>query len=900
MAILLGLALAGPACAGDELETRDDRKAQGSKTSAVESEATQSKSSIFELQETLRQLRTTARLLHTTAHPDDEDGAMLTLEARGRGVSAEQLTLNRGEGGQNKMGANLLDVLGILRTLELLAADSYYGVEQRFTRVADFGFSKTAEETFEKWQGHDIALGDMVRVIRTFRPDVIVSRFQGVPKDGHGHHQAAGILTREAFQAAADPKRFPEQISEGLAPWQAKKLYVDNARPPEKSTLVLDAGVEDPLLGTSYARYAMQGLKHQLSQGAGAWNVSSGPTLSYYRLVDSVLPSGVTETQEEDFFDGIDTSLTGLAERLGEQARVPFLEPGLRGLEEQVRTATAAAGRRPLTGRYLEQTGSALLAGVEGCTVLIGKIERAGVSASAKADLLVNLRTKQEQFQRGANLALGLEVKAIVDAPIGANANSAFVAVPGQSFTAMVTARVPEPGGELALDVPRGWRWKAASGLKRGTDGEISQRFEVDVPQDAEITKPYWHRDNPETDAVYTLDEPQYATLPFPPPPVHAVVRYKFEQHSGEARTTVDVRYSDELGAEKRMPVAVAPPISVAVEPAMSIIPTNAGASDLLKASVRKNISEVASVELKVEAPQGWLTEIAANANGADPVYVLTPSSSQQAQSRRLPETPRLPEERTRVAVAAVADGHEYRQGYTVVARADLGAFPYYQPSVQRVSMVRVNTRPGLKVGYLMGAGDAVPDVLRQIGVNVREITAAELDSGDLSKYDTIVLGIRAYDTREEVRRNNARLLDFAKAGGTLVVQYNSGMSDFNAGNYTPYPAQLSRQRVTVEEAPVEMLAPNDLVFHTPNEIAPSDFDGWVQERGLYFMGSWDEHYEPLLASHDPGEPEMKGGLLRARYGKGVYIYTGYSFFRELPAGVPGAIRLFVNLVSAR
>jgi hypothetical protein len=348
----------------------------------------------------------------------------------------------------------------------------------------------------------------------------------------------------------------------------------------------------------------------------------------------------------------------------------------------------------------------------------------------------------------------------------------------------------------------------------------------------------------------------------------------------------VDVRYRDELGGEKTMPVAVAPALSVTVEPEMSIIATNTGATDRLKALVRKNSSAAPEAQLQVKAPRGWLTVIAATNNGADSVYVLTPSQ--------------LREERTQVTVAGMADGHRYTAGYTVVTRADLGAFPYYQPSVQRVSMVRVNTQPRLKVGYIMGAGDAIPDVLRQIGINVDEITAAELDSGNLSKYDTIVLGIRAYDTREEVRRNNARLLEYVKAGGTLVVQYNSGMKEFNAGNYTPYPAQLSRQRVTVEQAPVEILAPKDPVFHTPNEISRSDFDGWVQERGLYFMGQWDDHYEPLLASHDPGDPEMKGGLLRARYGKGVYIYTGYSFFRELPAGVPGAIRLFVNLVSAR
>ncbi len=275
----------------------------------------------------LRRLHTTARLMHTVAHPDDEDGGMLTLESRGHGVTVLQLTLNRGEGGQNKVGSNLFDELGIIRTLELLAADRYYGVEQRFTRVADFGFSKTPEETFEKWGGHDIPLGDMVRVIRTFRPDVICTRFQGNSRDGHGHHQASGILTREAFRAAADPTRFPEQIREGLQPWQAKKLYMDNVRSTEDWNIKLETSQSDPLLGETYVQFGWKGLKHQLSQGAGAWNPPEGQRFSYYTLIDSALPNKpAAGAHETDFFDGIDTSLPGLAARLGaDQSKVPWL-----------------------------------------------------------------------------------------------------------------------------------------------------------------------------------------------------------------------------------------------------------------------------------------------------------------------------------------------------------------------------------------------------------------------------------------------------------------------------------------------------------------------------------------------------------------------------------------------
>ncbi|HXP17948.1 MAG TPA: PIG-L family deacetylase, partial [Terriglobales bacterium] len=284
------------------------------------------------LKQMLLRLESTSRLIETTAHPDDEDGGMLTLESRGHGVTALLMTLTRGEGGQNKMGSNLFDVLGVLRTLELTASDRYYGVEQRFSRVADFGYSKNPEETFQKWGGHDIPLGDMVRVIRTFRPDVLIARFSGTDRDGHGHHQASAILTKEAFRAAADPNRFLEQIQEGLLPWQPKKLYIGNVCgfgamtcPAENYTVKLNTGGVNPVIGMSYIQFAMEGLRHQLSQGAGGWSVEPGDRFTYYKLVDSVLPTATDKDgHEKDFFDGIDTTLPGLGSRLGdEEKKVP-------------------------------------------------------------------------------------------------------------------------------------------------------------------------------------------------------------------------------------------------------------------------------------------------------------------------------------------------------------------------------------------------------------------------------------------------------------------------------------------------------------------------------------------------------------------------------------------------
>src|SRR5277367_1311675 len=369
------------------------------------------------LKEMLLRLGTTARLMQTTAHPDDEDGGMLTLESRGKGATVTLLTLNRGEGGQNKVGSNLFDVLGVLRTLELLAADRYYGVEQRFTKVADFGFSKTSDETFQKWQGHDIALGDMVRVIRTFRPDVLVARFSGTDRDGHGHHQASSILTHEAFRAAADPTRFPEQIAEGLLPWQAKKLFIGNVCgfgaqtcPAENYTVKLNVGAPNPRLGMSYIQFALEGLRHQLSQGAGGWSVDPGPRYTFYKLVDSVLPAATDKDgHEQDFFDGIDTSLPGLASRLGaDESKAPWLRPGLVEIANRIQEASQRSEKDS------SDAAEPLLVALRNLDSLTSQVSNSQFSGPPKADLLERLHEKQQQMQTALNLAMQISVEAIV------------------------------------------------------------------------------------------------------------------------------------------------------------------------------------------------------------------------------------------------------------------------------------------------------------------------------------------------------------------------------------------------------------------------------------------------------------------------------------------------------
>jgi len=856
----------------------------------------------------LRRLGTTGRLMQIVAHPDDEDGGMLTLQARGHGVSTLLMTLNRGEGGQNKIGSNLSDVLGVLRAEELLASDEYYGVQERFSRVADFGFSKTAAETFEKWGGHDTALADIVRVIRTFRPDVLVARFSGTERDGHGNHQASSILAKEAFRAAADPKRFPEQITQGLQPWQAKKFYIGNVCPwgsttcaDEKWTVKFNTGQNDPLLGTSYIQFAMQGLRHQMSQGAANWTVEPGDRFTFYKLEDSVIPSAAgKDGHEKDFFDGIDTTMPGLVRISDAGSKIRQVNSKLWDVAKEITVASDAAHSDPST------SSQPLLRILQSLHQIRTQLESSPLNAHSKLDLLTRIATKQQQAETALNLALGATLRAVAatagqqDLPKGSDVQASVS--PGQEFTVALTfhngSKQPVNIDHIALEVPPGWSTinttKNSETVAPGKD--LHADFHLRVPKNTPYTRPYWHRDNPETESTHYIDDEKYATLPFPPPALRARVEYSAGSGAlrgkSEISTAVLGRFVEDKGKEEFHPLAVLPGFSVMLDPGTQVISTHNGGKTTVTVAVTSNQTRAARGVLRLELPTGWKSEPAqlaveskARGEKQEFQFAVTPANLQQG--------------RATLRAVLESEGEKYSEGYTLVTREDLGSFYYYQPARQKVSIVDVQVPHDLKIGYIMGAGDDIPTVLKQIGMNVTLIPAERLGSEDLSQYGTIVLGIRAYDTQKDVAANNKKLLDFVSAGGTLVVQYDTAVGDFNSGKFTPYSAELSRARVSVEEAPVTILAPDDSIFHYPNTITQHDFDGWVQERGLYFMDKWDSHFTPLLACHDPGEEEQKGGLLRAQYGKGTYIYAAYAFFRQLPAGVPGAVRLYVNILSA-
>jgi hypothetical protein len=652
------------------------------------------------------------------------------------------------------------------------------------------------------------------------------------------------------------------------------------------------------------------------------WKVDPGDRFTFYKLVDSVAPPALDKDgHESDFFDGIDTTLPGLAMRLGaDENRVPWLRTALREISDDLKQATERSGG--------DESGAVkpLFETTQKLDSAIDKLLGSDISVASLGELLEVLEEKQQQAEAALNLAMNVTLDATVSPPKGPGTglppeNEALTVVsPGQTFE--IVAKLHNGSKywlavqNAGLEPAEGWvKQEHVEEATIAPGDDYYANFLVQVPRDAPLTRPYWHRNDPDTEAINTIDDERYATLPFSTFPLHVRAEYEVAGrkglHSpapdfarkgknkavraeigGEIGAPIWVPFVDEHGTSERRALAFAPAFSVALEPGTQVIPESDGAATAVRVGVSCNLAGASAGTLRLKVPQGWSVEpqeaqvdLRQRGEKKDFEFTVHPAS--------------LREGRAEVRAVLEAGEKTYGEGYTLVTRQDLGSFYYYQPAAQRVSIVDVHAPKDLKIGYIMGAGDDIPTVLKQVGMDVTLIEPEKLASADLNRYGTIVLGIRAYDTQKDVVSNNKKLLDFVAAGGTLVVQYNTGVADFNRGHFTPYSVELSRARVSVEEASVEILAPDDPVFQTPNKITARDFDGWVQERGLYFMDKWDEHFQPLLACHDPGEDQQKGGLLKAQYGKGTYIYTGYAFFRQLPAGVPGAVRLYVNLLSA-
>ncbi|MFN0123927.1 MAG: NEW3 domain-containing protein [Blastocatellia bacterium] len=845
----------------------------------------------------LLRLRTTATVLHTTAHPDDEDGAMLAWLTRREGVRTGLLTLNRGEGGANLVGPELYDALGILRTEELLAAGRYYGVDQMFTRVTDFGFSKRLDETLEHW-GKDVVLADVVRLVRTYRPDVLIARFHGKARDGHGNHQAAGMLSYEVFKAAADPNMFPEQIREGLRPWQIKKHYL-GVRDNEAATVRVDVGEYDPLTGRSYRQIAREGLSYQRSQGGGQGRVPPGSANSSWLLAETVL---LKNDSEKSILDGIDTTIMGLARLAGANNITAELTAINNSVEAALKKFDA---RAPWT------TAPDIATGMKATGALITRVKTASMAETDKDQLLFLLGNKEREFNQAMNTALGLSLEVLVDPPGGGaegGPQSFFqpretfnTAIPGQQFTLTASAvnrgRVGIETIGLSLRIPKGWttaiKRDEAKGI--GYNERARRQFELTVPPDAALTRPHWSRDNELRDHIYRIDKPEYLGLPFAPPDVIGVYDYRVDGVDFTLTHAAQTVFIDRPWGEQRRLLTVAPAVHLALSPRVGVIPMGAAASNFTASvSVSNNVKGKAAGKLKLRMPQGW------TATPAEHPFSFTHEGEVSNFTFKV-NVPRVTAgEDYRVQAVAEYAGREYTEGYQVIMHRDNEPRHLYRPAAMRVRGVDVQVAPGLTVGYVMGVGDEIPKALEQIGVKVTMLGENDLANGNLDGYDAVIVGIRATAVRDDLKAYSKRLLEYAERGGNLIYQYQT--QEFDAAPYGPYPYNLGRgaEEVSEEDAKVTILDPASPVFAWPNKISATDFDGWVEERGSKWMTTWDERYKPLLECNDREQKPQRGGLMFAAYGKGTFVYAAYAFYRQLPAGVPGGYRLFANIISLK
>lgn len=776
----------------------------------------------------LLKLSTTASVLHITAHPDDEHGGVLTLLSRGQGVRVALLSLTRGEAGANAIGPELFDGLGWIRAEELRLAGRYYGLDALyFTRLADYGYSKRLDEAFEKW-GREAALRDIVYVIRQERPSIVISRFQGSERDGHGQHQFAGVMSREAFLAAGDPDRFPEQLVHGLEPWQPLKLYLGGFREDEDWTIAVDSGGYSPWLGDSFENVAREGLSLQRSQTSGRLRRVEGEFVRYYRRVESRVDA---PDRESSFFDGIEVAVDN---------------PALAAFDPNHPESVVPALLRELS---------------------LARTER-------RRELVVD----------ALNAAIGVSLVAeAVPTGTSSRASSPFAprptmgpAIPGQSFEVKVSFEHRSPVElrvvRTRLRVPDGWTIE-----ERGASW-----FSVRVPVDATPWTPHIERESI-AESRYQGTGAWY--LGAPAPMVEAVVEYEVDGAPVVTHATV-------TRSEARLPfgyvareLTVLPAASVRVTPGVVV-----GHGELeLMVEVDTYAEKGITGEVTLELPAGFESVprshgVSVTGGGAQfPFRVTVPPGASG---------------RVRVVAMLRTDTHTYRSTYASIEHRDLETRYRVSDAEATILALSVTLPENLRVGYVMGVGDDVPEGIAQLGADVEPIDSEALARGRLDDYDAIVVGTRAYAVRKDLRHHNARLLEYVERGGNLIVLYNT--PEFQPKEFAPYPGELPQrsEEISEEDAPVRIVAADAGVLHWPNTITLEDFDGWVEQRGSKFWSAWDDAYVAVVESHDTDQAPQRGGWLQARYGEGYYTYFAYALHRQLPYGVSGAYRILANLLS--
>ena len=829
------------------------------------------------LGEAVAGLDVTLRVLVIGAHPDDEDTSLITWLARGRQVETAYLSLTRGDGGQNLIGNELGPQLGMIRTEELLAARRLDGGRQFFSSAYDFGFSKTADETLLHWP-RDSVLRDVVTVVRSFRPQIIVAVFSGTPRDGHGHHQVSGILARVAFDAAADTVAWPRARTLGLGPWTPLKFYRGARFAPAQASVTLNVGELSALRGESYAELASESRSQHLSQGFGGLQ-RRGASLDYLTLEASRV--GLPKA-EQSMFEGLDLSFGRFASvRVPAAARsaldmLPSAIASVRAVENLV---APGAMVQPLA-RVLRIVSSA-----ERALACGNATSAAALCEGAQADVGLALENTRRRATSALLAAAGVAVEATAPRELLAIGDSLAVAV-----------NVYNQGpAEISFDSAAAWTrgsgaWRRAvgsGGVPRDSTGRDTLVIKADAP-----TTPWWlagglHGDMFVTPGVSealargedrVLDSRAIAWLTIDGVSVPVEV--------GQ----IIYRYGDPARGEVHRPIAVVPPITVLFNGAVQYARAGIAFDRVFSVQVRSGTDAARGVTVALAVPAGL------TADSLVRHVALVPFASTVLDFH---VRGTLAPGRHVISAVATSNGETFATGYVPISYEHIRPLRYYRPARVEIEAVKVTLPLRTLIAYVPGVGDNVAPMLSQLGLTVTTIPPDRFAAVDLTPFGAVIVGPRAFAANASLAAQAPRLQAFARNGGTVVVQY--GQQEMQTPGLLPYPVTLARtaQRVTIEDAPVEMLAPDDRLLTFPNRISSADFDGWVQERSIYMPSTADPHYRRVLEMHDPGEAKNENSVLVAPLGRGAFVYTTLALFRQLPAGVPGAARIFLNLVAA-
>ncbi len=778
----------------------------------------------------IKKLNTLGSALYIAAHPDDENTRLLSYLAKEKKFRTGYLSLTRGDGGQNLIGNEQSELLGLIRTHELLAARRTDGAEQFFTRAIDFGFSKNPEETFRIWDKEQI-LADAVWVIRKFRPDIIITRFPEDARAGHGQHSASAIIAREAFEAAADPKRFPEQLKT-LQPWKAKRVVWNTFNFGGNNTISndqikADIGIFNPLLGKSYGEVAAESRTNHKSQGFGSAR-QRGEALEYFTHVSG-------DQAQSDVFEGMSSD-------------------------------------------WKRMDGGEAIGNMISSADMKFTMDQPSASVPALVDILTALERLKDSYWKTQKIK---ETKELIAAAAGLWFES-YATQPVQALGDSLSIRT-----QVILQSPAGVTLKQFNGLdqneilKSGAVKNLSTRMYAGA-----ITGPYWLQDK-QTVGMYSVSDPMLTGNPENIPALHTNFTFKIHNKDITYSRPVVYKYTDQVRGEIYQEVVIAPPVTATIAEKAYVFPGNTAKTIQVQL---KSFRDKANGTLVPNLPQGWKAEpqqvnFDLPVKGAERTvqFLITPSGDVNAGT---------------LSLTVHSDGKSYHRGNKIVAYDHIPLQTLFPLSESRLERIDLKTG-GKKIGYLAGAGDLVPEALEQIGYQVTDLTESHILNGDLSAYDAIITGVRLYNVNDRMGVIQPKLMEYVKNGGTVVVQYNVN-NPLQIQNIGPYPFKISRDRVTDENAKVSLLAKDHAVLNYPNKITEEDFKGWIQERGLYFTADADPQYVRVLSMNDPGEPAKDGSLLVADYGKGRFVYTSLVFFRELPAGIPGAYRLFVNLLTKK